>query len=115
MHLRYDAHRTGSVTKYHTRNIASASSSPVNAIESILLLVCVVILFSLFHGHASDGIQQLCESWFPSGTQISTERGGTFCLHFSHLAERVRRRLLVDKQPTQQRVNALEVHQHQSV
>jgi hypothetical protein len=49
----------GSVTKNQTKKMASASNSPVNAIESILLLVCVVILFFLFDEHASNRIGTL--------------------------------------------------------
>ena len=86
MHLRYDTHRTGSVTKYHTRKIASASSSPLNAIESILFLVCVVILFSLFNDRVSDGIQHLY-TLFCSPLCSGQHRGsGIFHLRFAHPA-----------------------------
>jgi hypothetical protein len=86
MHLRYDAHRTGSVTKYHTRNIASASSSPLNAIESILFLVCVVILFFLFNDRVSDGIQHLYKSCYSPLCSDQHRGRGIFHLRFAHPA-----------------------------
>lgn len=74
------------MTKYHTRKIASANSSPLNAIESILFLVCVVILFFLFNDRVSDGIQHLYKSC-GSPLCFDQHRGsGIFHRRFAHPA-----------------------------
>jgi len=72
--------------KYHTRNIASASSSPLNAIESILFLVCVVILFFLFNDRVRDGIQHLYKSWCSPLCSDQHRGSGIFHLRFAHPA-----------------------------
>jgi hypothetical protein len=75
------------VTQNQIRKRASASNSPGNAIESIVFLVCVVILFLLCDGHVTDRTVQPYKQDNRCRTPTDTEDRGTLYSDLTGMAD----------------------------